>query len=308
LFYIQTHGGAAYGFPDNPTGLYRVNAAAHTVTLIANIGAYNIANPVPDISSGRQQDIETGGNPYSMIVRDGAFYVVDGNQNQIMKITPDGDISRITDFPGHPVTTGIAFNGGGPFYVGALGQFPFAAESGLVYSVGFPTGNETQIASGVSSITSVGFSAAGQLYALNFGDQATSPDGPPWQLFTGKVLKVNGDGTMSPVVTGFNLATSMLFVGDTLYVVNHGISLLAPGEVWAVENFSSLAPLPVEPTAAPDTSKAPTPAPTRTGIVAPNTGTGSASDNGGSGWLLIVLAMAAVGVATVGGALAVKRG
>jgi hypothetical protein len=37
LYYVQTHGGAVYGFPDNPTGVYRVNASG-TAQLVADIG------------------------------------------------------------------------------------------------------------------------------------------------------------------------------------------------------------------------------------------------------------------------------
>src|SRR5438132_4538977 len=36
LYYAQTHGGAVFGFPNNPTGIYKVNSNS-TVTLVANI-------------------------------------------------------------------------------------------------------------------------------------------------------------------------------------------------------------------------------------------------------------------------------
>ncbi|HWQ28683.1 MAG TPA: ScyD/ScyE family protein, partial [Dehalococcoidia bacterium] len=163
LYYVQTHGGPAWGFPGEPTGLYKVNADG-SVTLVADIGAFNVANPVGDVSSGRQFDIEPGGNPYSVTVRGGAFYVVDGNQNQVMKITPDGAITRLTEFPGHPVSTGITYDPeGGPFYVAMLGQFPFPPEQGKVVSVGATTGDVHEVASGYSALTDVGIGPGGQL-------------------------------------------------------------------------------------------------------------------------------------------------
>ena len=73
LYYAQTHAGTAYGFPaTTPTGVYKVNSNG-TVTLLADIGAFNIANPVTPLKNGSQQDIEVGGNPYSMDVRNGAL-------------------------------------------------------------------------------------------------------------------------------------------------------------------------------------------------------------------------------------------
>jgi hypothetical protein len=314
LYYIQTHGGDAYGFPGTPTGLYKV--AGGSATLVADIGAYNIANPVNDVASGTQLDIEPGGNPYSLTVRDGVFYVVDGNQNQVMQITADGTISRLTEFPGHPVTTGIAQQGNsGPFYVSTLGQFPFSADAGTVVRVGVPTGNRTKVAGGVSSLTDVEFGPGGQLYAVSFGDQATDLGAPaPWNFFSGKILKVNtSTGEMTPVVTGFMFPTSLIFVGDTAYVSNGGVSIpgLVDGEIWKIENFSSVQPPAPEPTAAP-TQAAPTATPTGgTGTISgPNTGNGGMdplAPEARPAWIALALAVAA---AALGGAgrMARRRG
>ncbi|MHB8377633.1 MAG: ScyD/ScyE family protein [Dehalococcoidia bacterium] len=302
LYYVQTHGGTAFGFAGTPTGIYKVNADG-TTTLLADIGAFNIANPVADITSGTQKDIEPGGNPYSMTVRDGAFFVVDGNQNQLMKVTATGTISRVTAFPGHPVTTGITYAPGGPFYVATLGQFPFAPSAGTVLQVGYPTGSTNKIAGGFSSLTDVEIGPGGQLYALSFGDQSTSP-GPPWQPFTGKILKVNSDGTMTPIVSGFTFATSLTFSGNTAYVLNNGVSALAPGAVWQIPNFSSVLPVAVTPAAAAPTAQpagaapvtaAPTPV---TGVTAPSTGTGPVAGDG-FGWYFAGIAMGLAGAMLV---------
>ena len=308
LYYVQTHGGAAYGFPDNPTGLYRVNTDG-TLKLIADIGAYNIANPIADVKNGIQKDIEVGGNPYAMIARDGAFYITDGNQNQILKITPNGTITRMSEFTGHPVLTGIASaDSGGPLYVSELGQGPFLPSDGRVIQVGVPTGSQTTIASGFSSMTDVEVGPGGQLYALSFGDFAPGPNGPPWMLGSAKIFKVDASaGKLVPLVTGFSLATSIIFSGDTAYVANFGVSFPgAPGEIWQIKNFSSIAPLPAAPKPAAPAPAAPTATP-RAAIAAPNTGSGPA--NGGSGTTLwiVTLAAAALGAIAVGGGVAAKR-
>src|SRR3990170_6883587 len=70
LYYVQTHGGAGGGFPDEPTGIYKVNDDG-TVEPLADIGAFNVANPVSDVTGHVQEDIEPGGNPYAMIVAGG---------------------------------------------------------------------------------------------------------------------------------------------------------------------------------------------------------------------------------------------
>ena len=45
LYYLQGRGGEFFGFPDNPTGVYRVNKDG-TVTLVADITTFNIDHPI----------------------------------------------------------------------------------------------------------------------------------------------------------------------------------------------------------------------------------------------------------------------
>ncbi|HXK34001.1 MAG TPA: ScyD/ScyE family protein, partial [Dehalococcoidia bacterium] len=253
LYYLQTHGGEGYGFPDTPTGIYRIEDDG-TTTLVADIGQFNIENPVEAITSGVQPDVEVGGNPYSMAVRDGAFWVVDGNHNRLMRVQTDGTVEEITEFPDHPVSTGIATQSSGPLYVSYLGPFPFAPEDGRVVSVGVPSGNITQVASGVSSLTDVEFGPGGQLYALSFGAPATSPDAPaPWEFGTGTILRVESNGTLTPLVTGLTFSTGLIFSGNTAFVTSGGITIpgVLDGEIWRIDDFTSIQPLTQEPAPAP---------------------------------------------------------
>lgn len=307
LYYLQTHGGEAYGFPDNPTGVYRVNDDGST-ELVADIGEFNFDNPVSDIGpGGGQADIEPGGNPYAMAVRGGSFYVTDGNQNQLMKVDTDGTITRIAEFTGHPVTTGIALSGSGPAYVANLGTFPFAPEDGTIYSVGIPSGSTTEFASGISSMTDVEFGPGGVLYALNFGDQAAAAGGPPWDPFTGKLIRVSEDGTMVPVVSGFTFTTSVVFAGDTAYIANHGLSIpdVFEGEIWKVEGVSLLSGID---TPAPEPTTAPVASPTAPvgPITPPNTGYGDSAGDG-TPWMALAGLLALAGLTVGGTAVTILR-
>ncbi|HEU5319379.1 MAG TPA: ScyD/ScyE family protein, partial [Methylomirabilota bacterium] len=260
------------------------------------------------ITDGVQQDIEPGGNPYSFIVRNGIFYVSDGNHNRLLKVTTGGDVSAITEFPNHPVSTGVANTASGPFYVGYLGQGPFLPEAGKVVSVAPTTGAITEIASGAAMITDVQVGAGGQLYALQFNDPQEAGEAF-FAPGTGKVLRVVGSG-FSPLITGLSFATDMVFDGNTLYISNFGIAPV--GEVIKVENFSSVTPPAATPTAAP--TQAPTQAPPQAtatrpgGIVAPSTGTGGTGGAGGDGgtpWLLLA-GLAVAGTTLLGSAAALR--
>ena len=301
LYLLLTHGGEEWGFPDTPTGIYRVEDDGD-LDLVADIGEFNKDNPVEAITSGSQVDIEVGGNPYAMITRGDVFYVSDGNHNRLLRVSTGGDISEITEFPDHPVSTGIASTDSGPFYVGYLGRAPFLPADGKVVSVDASSGAITEIASGEPMITGVQQAADGSLYALQFNDTEDAGEAF-FAPGTGKVLTVNDDGTMSPLITGLSFATFMEFDGDTLYIANAGIT--PGGQIIKVENFSTVEP-PAEPTPAPTTAP---PAPTATpagGVTAPDTGAGSA---GGSSVLPMaaLLAIGAIVLLSGGAALVTRR-
>lgn len=163
------------------------------------------------------------------------------------------------------------------------------------------------MASGVSSLTNVAFGPGGQLYAVNFMDQAATPGPLPWIPFTGKLWKVDtGTGTFTPVADGFTALTAVIFIGDTAYLSNNGVNALGPGEIWQIPNVSSLQPLAATPAAQPTTAAAATPTPP-TGIVGPNTGTGPGT-SGDSGLAYAIAALAAIGglVLTLGGRRALR--
>jgi len=307
LYYLQTHGGEGYGFPDNPTGIYRIDSSGNA-HLVANIGAFNIANPTEAIIDGSQTDVEVGGNPYAMDVHAGNFYVTDGNHNRLLRVSTSGSITEITEFPDHPVSTGLDFGTDGFAYVSYLGKGPFFPEDGKVVKVNLSTGVITELASGQPWLTDVEFGPGGKLYATQFNNvPALSDDavGP----FKGTLLTVDtSSGAITPLVTGLSFATFVEFNGDTAYVTNWSVT--AVGEIVKIENFSSVTP-PATPTAVPPTQA---PAPTATprgGVVgAPDTGDGSAAAGGDSsnGWLLTLLGLGIVGAAlTLGGARTAGR-
>ena len=310
LYYIQSEAGAAHGFPNSPTGLYKVNSNG-TVTLVGNIGAFEDAQP----SASSANDRDPGGNPYAMTVRDGNFYVTDGNQNRLLKITPTGTVSLVVDWPTDITTTGITFGNGTPFYVSTLGPFPFTPEDGRVYTVGYPSGTLNQVAAGVSSITDVEVAPNGQVYAVNFGDQATDPNGPPWALFSAKLMRVDtAAGKFVPLASGFLFSTSLAFIGDTAYVNSDSINAFGTGEIWKISNVSALQPLPPPtPTAAAPAPVSPAPAATApsgvTGVAisGPNTGTGPGSADGDTRFWALALVLGVLGVGALGAALATKR-
>lgn len=303
LYYLQTHGGEAYGFPDTPTGIYEVKDDGE-VELVANIGDFNLDNVPEGIEDGSQADHEPGGNIYSMTVRNNAFYLVDANYNRLLRATTTGQVEIIAQFEDHPVPTGIAFrDSGGPFYISTLGVFPFLDEDGEVFQV-TNSGSITKLAGGIGSLVDVEIGPGDNLYALAFATQNASGIPAPWNFFSGSIGKVNADGTITRVVDGLSFPGAMIFDGDTAYISNNALSALAPGEILRIDNFSQqvIEQPTVEPTAPPAVATATPP----TGIRPPDTGSGGAP-SGSATPLALMLALVAAAAMTAGGAFALRR-
>lgn len=278
-------GGAA---ADWPNGIYTPDGEGWD--LVADINQFNDDNPV-DFS-----DAGPGGNPFALDVRGNEFIVSDGNYNRILRATTTGDISILASFD-NVVPTGLATRSSGPVYNTWFSAFPHAPEDSHLVRVGYPGGAVTQVAGGYAQLIDVEF-GADATYVLQFGDQSLDEEAPPPP---GRLLRLGSDGSLTPVVTGLMLATSVNFSGDTAFVTS------LTGDVTMIEGVSALQgidePEP-EPTTAPPVAS-PT-APTGP-ITPPNTGMGSSSQGGMPIALMIALALAGLTLASAGGLVAVKH-
>jgi len=205
-------------------GIYRVDGP-HTFTVVANIGQFAIDHPPAtpfEVPSGLQFALQ----PYR-----GGFLVTDGHHNRVYRVTLDGTVTQLIAF-GNIVPTGLAVRGR-TIYMAEAGPVPHLPENGKVVSFGpKPTTAVTQVASGSPLLVDVEFGRGRTLYALSQGVGSGGPPGSPALPDTGALVKVNADGTFTPVTTGLNRPTSLEFIGTTAYVVTLG------GDIWKVDGVS----------------------------------------------------------------------
>jgi hypothetical protein len=92
------------------------------------------------------------------------------------------------------------------------------------------------VASGFPAIVDVEFGPHGALYALSQGDSIAPDAAPatPAQPHSGKLLRVNKDGTFTVVVDKLDWPSSLNFVGDTAFIVTLN------GEVWKIKDVPGL--------------------------------------------------------------------
>jgi hypothetical protein len=217
LYILLAGAGCSHGVPqvpEMPNGVLRVNDDG-TTELIANLSAFVMAFPV---AHPNPADFEPDGSCYSMIAVGGNLYAVEPNHGELDRITPDGQISRVTDISasqGHIVPTAIAYRGN--FYVGNLNTFPVVPGSSNIYKI-TPSGEVSVFAEGLTAILGVAFDTRGRMYVL----ETTTVAGDPTP-FTGKVIRIDRLGRQTEIASGLFFPTGMTFGQDgALYVSNVG--------------------------------------------------------------------------------------
>ena len=207
-------------------GIYRVDGP-DSFTVVADIGAFNLANP-PTIPF---PFFVPTGVQFALQRYRGGFLVTDGHLNRVLRVTRDGDVSVFIAF-GDVVPTGLAV-WGRTVYLAEAGPVPHLPENGKVVALGTKSPTASDVAAGAPLLVDVEFGRGRLLYALSQGPGVVgAPPGSPAQPNSGALVKVNADGTLSVVVDGLNLPSSLEFIGNTAYVVT------LTGEIWRIDDVS----------------------------------------------------------------------
>ncbi len=214
LYAVLAGAGCSHGVPSAPNAVIRVNSNG-SVTTIANLSAYQRANPV---AHPEPDDFEPDGTWYSIIAIRGSLYAVEPNHGEIVKVTTGGEISRVIDVSasqGHVVPTAIAYHGN--FYVGNLGVFPQDAGSSKVWKV-TPSGRIKLDTGGFNLVLGLAFDGRDRMYVL---EASAAPAPTPG---TGRIVRVDSSGKSRVVIAeGLFFPTGMTFGPDgNLYISNVG--------------------------------------------------------------------------------------
>lgn len=211
------------GLDEYPNGVYLVEDDG--LTLVGDIGAFAMANePI----FGEAPD----GNPFAMLASDDGLYVTDGNHNRIYFVALDGEVTEVAGY-GNIVPTGLGMNDG-TLYMTEIGVYPHTPEDGKVSTVDTETGETEVITSGYAYLIDIAWDEDGTAYVLSMGNEVDETVQAPAFPFTGKLLRLEEDNTLTVLVDGFNLVTSLDISDGDAFIV--GLT----GEAWKVEDVSEL--------------------------------------------------------------------
>ena len=199
-------------------GIYRVDGP-NRVTVVADIGQFALDNP-PQTAF-----VNPSGLQYAMEAYRGGFLVTDGHHNRVYRVKLDGRVSELIAF-GNIVPTGLAVRGR-TIYMAEAGAVPHLPEDGKVVKFGPRSSTARPVASGAPLVVDVEFGPGHRLYALSQGHFTPgSPEGAPADPNTGALVRVNRNGTMTPVAANLDRPASLEFIRGTAYVVTLGGDIL----------------------------------------------------------------------------------
>jgi len=228
LYGLLAGAGCSHGIPDVPNGVIRVNDDG-TWDLVADLSAYQMSHPV---AHPEEDDFEPDGTWWGMVAVRGDLYAVEPNHGELVRVTTGGEVSRVVDISaveGHIVPTAIAYHGN--FYVGNLSTFPLVPGASSIYHI-TPSGRIPETTGHLTSVLGVAFDGSGKMYAL---ENTVCPSADPCMPspFSGRVVRVARDGSLTTIASGLMLPTGMTFGPDgALYVSVFGFG--APAGAGAV--------------------------------------------------------------------------
>jgi hypothetical protein len=213
LYALLNGGGCSHGVPTVPNGIVKINGNG-TFNVVADLGSWQVTHPV----ANPPVDFEPEGTWYSMVSIGNDFYALDPNHGELVKVTTDGTITRVADISetqGHIVPTALDHHGN--FYMGNLGVFPITEGSSSIYKI-TPSGEIKVVETGFTTILGLVFDNRARMYVLE------NTTGNPFPTpFTGRIVRVDPNGTKEVIVSGLALPTGMTYGPDgNLYVSNWG--------------------------------------------------------------------------------------
>lgn len=199
-------GGCSRGLPDYPAGIYRVNPDG-TWEKAADVSAFVRANPVEsEPACGPDGDCEPDGVPHSLLAHGHYLYVVETNHNSVLRVDPrNGSISRVLDLSVQDPAPIVLARKGNTFQLGGF--------DGLIQTFGHDFAEIQTFDEGFGPIVELEF-ANGRLHVLEtFGVDT------PWTPETGRVIRLETDGTRTTIADGLDFPMGMAQgPGGDLYV------------------------------------------------------------------------------------------
>ena len=225
LYALISGAGCSHGHETEPNGIYRIypDGVAQPV-----VDFSNLLRGLNDVKDATDPTFEPDGSWYSMVHAFGALYAVEPNRGAFVRVTEGGEVTVLADLidavnqtegDGDQTWTALTRRGN-HFYIGTLGRIDtdFAA---AVYRLSRDGSQITRVVSGLHGVVGIVFDKAGRMYVLETTAAGVNP--PLSDPSVGRLVRVESDGSLKPILTGLAFPTAVVAGRDgAFYVTNCG--------------------------------------------------------------------------------------
>lgn len=217
MYVLSSGGGCSHGVDGDPAGVIEI-LPGDGWDLIGDLSNYLETHP--DSKPTTDADYEPDGAFYGMVFRGGKLYTAEPNHGQFVSVDRHGTVSLVADLYsaiGDLTPSSVAYKDGW-FYIGFEGRVPGFV--GGIYRVSVNGKHIEAVNTHLSSVLGVAFGADGAMYAI----ESTDGTAPPFFLPNhGKLVRLETNGTITPIVGQLNFPTALIEGPDgALYVANCG--------------------------------------------------------------------------------------
>jgi len=213
LYVLISGAGPTWLSPSSRSGVFTINDDG-TMTLVADITTWLPEHPPAEVP----WDYNADGSLFDLEATDGALLLTEAVGGQLIKVTPEGEISLVADLSeGHPVPTGLTVDADGNAFVAFQTAVPFVDGSTKVVKV-TPDGTVSDAWTGLTRPSDIEIGPDGMLYVaeLSTGNTDTEPFAHP---NTGRILRQTGPDSSEVIAEGLDFPVGLGFGPDgTLYV------------------------------------------------------------------------------------------
>lgn len=225
LFTMIGGAGCSAGHPSEPNGVYEIFRDG---SFVPRADLSTVLREAEDSKSPADGDFEPDGTWFNLVREFGAFYSTEPNHGLLVRIDDDGTVSRVADLIGAvraqdgdgDYTYAALVRRGGAFYVGTLGRIDrdFASS---IYRVSRDGSRVERVATGLHGVLGVAFDEDGRMYALETTASGVAP--PLSDPTVGRLVRIERDGALTPLVTGLAFPTALIGGPDgAFYISNCG--------------------------------------------------------------------------------------
>ena len=231
-----------------------------TSSLLVRVGADGRTETVADLGQYEQDNNPDGtvpdSHPFGLTAGpDGNLYVADAGGNDLLKVTPSGEVSTVAAWRDNPVPTSVTLDSSGRVYVGFLSPNPFAQGSARVER--WTGGSSEVLVPVLMTVVDVKFGPDNNLYILEHSGERIMGPPPRFKESSGRVLKLTSSG-LQEMASGLNFPTKMAFGPDgALYVSNNAGSGPKSGEILKLTLPATGTPVTAAPAAQPSPAAKP---------------------------------------------------